>query len=108
MGCPGSPSSPELCSYLDGVLSQGRLEVSAQNLDFFKEVGESLGREEKGQVREPRVCVLGWGWGELGEIGGIRRAAQRDSCLLAPAGATHLALDSRGFGPGREGHLCRR
>lgn len=27
--------------------------------------------------------------------------------LLVPTGATHLALDSRGSRPGREGDLCR-
>lgn len=42
------PASPGSCPYLDGVLGSGRTEVSVQNLDSFKELGETLRREELG------------------------------------------------------------
>ena len=41
MGCLHL-ASPGVCPYLDGFLSQGWLEVSAQLLDSFKEMGEFL------------------------------------------------------------------
>ena len=64
---------------------------------------ERLWREgTEGGVREPHP-----GWGSLGKTGGQSELGGGISCLLLPAGATHLALDFRGCGPGGEGDLCR-
>lgn len=53
---------PRSCPYPDDVLSRGRLEVSAQDLDSFKEAGETLEREE---MRASESLTHRWGaWGK--------------------------------------------